>query len=76
MRYKKALITFVSICLIFTFLQICKAENNSDGKTYIYVIPVEGVIDNGVAVFTERAINEAEKTQAKALIFEIDTPVG
>ncbi len=76
MRYKKALITFVSICLIFTFLQICKAENNSDGKTYIYVIPVEGVIDNGVAVFTERAINEAEKTQAKALIFEIDTPGG
>lgn len=76
MRYKKALITLVSICLIFTFLQTCKAENNSDGKTYIYVVPVEGVIDNGIAAFTERAINEAEKAQAKALIFEIDTPGG
>lgn len=76
MRYKKALIIFVSICCMLTFFHTCKAESGPNNKAYVYVIPVEGVIDNGLAVFVERAINEAEKVQAKALIFEIDTPGG
>ncbi len=76
MRYKKTLIILVSICCMLTFFHTCKAESGPNSKAYVYVIPIEGVIDNGLAVFTERAINEAEKAQAKALIFEIDTPGG
>lgn len=76
MRYKKALIILVSICCMLTFFHTGKAESGPNNEVYVYVIPIEGVIDNGLAVFAERAINEAEKAQAKALIFEIDTPGG
>ena len=40
------------------------------------VVPVENVIDGGLAAFIERIVTEAEKEQAEGIIFHIDTPGG
>lgn len=39
----------------------------------VYVIPVEGIIDLGLAPFVERALDEAAAAGAAAVILEIDT---
>ncbi|MEX2016152.1 MAG: ATP-dependent Clp protease proteolytic subunit, partial [Candidatus Hydrogenedentales bacterium] len=42
----------------------------------VIVCPIEGMIDEGIAVIVERAVEEANEKGAKALIFRIDTPGG
>lgn len=42
----------------------------------VYVIPVTGVIDQGLAKFVRRGIDEACRTGARAIIINIDTPGG
>ncbi|NLU10543.1 MAG: nodulation protein NfeD [Tepidanaerobacter acetatoxydans] len=76
MRYKEVLITIFLICLIFAPVEQSLAENAIKASEYVYIVPVRGVIDNGLATFVIRGIREAEEMQAKALIFEIDTPGG
>lgn len=44
----------------------------SEGSV-VYVIPVEGVIDLGLAPFVERVLDEAATVSASAVILEIDT---
>ena len=39
----------------------------------VYVVPITGVIDLGLAPFVVRALDEAAKTGAKAVIFDINT---
>ncbi|MGE0644354.1 MAG: hypothetical protein AB7P24_11835 [Nitrospira sp.] len=39
----------------------------------VYVIPVEGIIDLGLAPFVERALDEAAAAGAAAVILDIDT---
>jgi len=43
-------------------------------QDFVVVCPIEGMIDDGVAVFVERAVREGRG--AKAIIFEVDTPGG
>ncbi len=45
----------------------------STTKGAVYVIPVKGVIDLGLAGFIQRVTEDAKTAQAKAVIFEIDT---
>ncbi|MCC6703625.1 MAG: nodulation protein NfeD [Thermomicrobiales bacterium] len=48
-----------------------------DGSTpVVYVIPITGTIDLGLAPFLERVIGEAEDAGAAAIILDIDTPGG
>jgi membrane-bound serine protease (ClpP class) len=42
----------------------------------IYRIPVNGVIELGLAPFIARSLNEAEKAGAQAVILDIETPGG
>lgn len=42
-------------------------------RSVVYVIPVEGVIDLGLAPFVERVLDEAAAAGAAAVILEIDT---
>lgn len=42
----------------------------------VYVVPVEEMIDPGLASFIERSIGEAEEEQADLILLEIDTPGG
>ena len=39
----------------------------------IYRVPIDGTIDLGLPPFIERAIEEAENNNAKAIIFDINT---
>jgi len=42
-------------------------------KNIVYVAPIKGVIDLGLAPFVERVLNEAQKNQAVAVILDINT---
>ncbi|MEX2283289.1 MAG: NfeD family protein [Gemmatimonadota bacterium] len=42
----------------------------------VYRIPVNGVIELGLAPFVERSIREAEKRGAHAILLELETPGG
>ena len=42
----------------------------------VYRIPVNGVIENGLAPFVARALKEAESANAAAAILDLDTPGG
>jgi len=42
-------------------------------KPIVYVAPIEGVIDLGLAPFVQRALQEADSTGAKAIILDINT---
>ncbi|MEI6148032.1 MAG: NfeD family protein [bacterium] len=42
----------------------------------VYIIPIEGVIDNALLYVIRRGLNEAEKAQADAIIFDMNTPGG
>jgi len=42
----------------------------------VYVIPIDGVIDLGLAPFVERALEEAESQQAAAIVLDINTLGG
>lgn len=42
-------------------------------KAIVYVLPIEGVIDLGLAPFVQRVIDEASQAGAAAVILEIDT---
>ncbi len=42
----------------------------------VWVIPVEGVIELGLAPFIERSLREAREAGARAVVLDIDTPGG
>jgi membrane-bound serine protease (ClpP class) len=42
----------------------------------VYIIPIEGVIDNALLYVIRRGLNEAEEAQADAIIFDMNTPGG
>lgn len=39
----------------------------------VYVVPVEGMIDNGLATYMERALADAAEAEAAAVVFHVDT---
>ncbi|MBA3967187.1 MAG: nodulation protein NfeD, partial [Nitrospirales bacterium] len=45
----------------------------SDQKSIVFVVPIEGVIDLGLAPFVQRVLDEATAAGAKAVILEINT---
>jgi membrane-bound serine protease (ClpP class) len=49
------------------------AQPASTQKNVVYVVPVKGVIDLGLAPFIQRVLNEAQKNQAAAVILDINT---
>ena len=42
----------------------------------VYVAPIKGTIERGIAAFITRVMTDAENNGADAVIFEIDTPGG
>lgn len=39
----------------------------------VYIVPLEGPIDKGLALYIDRAVSDAEAAGAKAIIFHVDT---
>ncbi len=46
------------------------------GETVVFVAPIRGEIDNGLAPFVKRAVREAEQAGASALVLPIDSLGG
>jgi len=46
------------------------------GDGSVYIIPVQGVIEEGLGAFVERSLNKAQDEGARAIILEINTPGG
>jgi membrane-bound serine protease (ClpP class) len=46
------------------------------GPRVVWVVPVEGVIELGLAPFVERSLREASAAGASAVVLDIDTPGG
>ena len=57
----------LSIFILFGEGQICAQ------KPVVFVAPIEGVIDLGLAPFVQRVLDEATAANAKAVILEINT---
>lgn len=61
---------FLSVVLILYACSLMAAPQT------VYVIPVEDIIDQGLARFVERGYQEAEQAGAALVILEVDTPGG
>src|SRR5688500_16304101 len=63
--------------LLLACLGILAGTTNSAAQEpVIYRIPVNGVIELGLAPFGERSIREAEKQGARAILLALETPGG
>ncbi len=75
LRYMLLLLFAVSVWTLEAMAQPETAvQNGADGTGFVVVCPVEEMVDDGLVVIVQRAINEAEG--AAALIFVVDTPGG
>ena len=54
----------------------CASEPAAPAGDAVYVIPVNGVIELGIAPFVARALAEAEAAGASAAVLELETPGG
>ncbi|MEO8324802.1 MAG: ATP-dependent Clp protease proteolytic subunit, partial [Nitrospirota bacterium] len=62
-----ALAIYLSVFIVFG---VSQADTQ---KSIVFVVPIEGVIDLGLAPFVQRVLTEAESTGAKAVILVINT---
>lgn len=53
-----------------------RAAQSADGPGAVYVVPITGTIDLGLAPYLERVLDEAAANEAAAVLLEIDTPGG
>jgi membrane-bound serine protease (ClpP class) len=44
-----------------------------ESKRFVYVVPIEGMIDLGLAPFIQRVLKEATENKAAAVVLEINT---
>ena len=62
-----ALAIFLSVFMVFV---VSQADTE---KPVVFVAPIEGVIDLGLAPFVQRVLDEAKAAEAKAVILNINT---
>lgn len=67
---------FVTFAFLFPLIAALPAWGQDEIGDVVVVCPIEGMIDEGIAVIVERAVREADEKSAIALIFRIDTPGG
>jgi membrane-bound serine protease (ClpP class) len=69
--------TFLSLSLLalglFSAGWSLYAKPDATTKNIVYIAPVKGVIDLGLAPFVQRVLDEAQKNQAAAVILDINT---
>lgn len=73
-----ARIAFVVVWLAISIASLVPASLSSaqDDGPSVYIIPINGTIDLGLAPYLDRVIGEAEDAGASAIILDIDTPGG
>ncbi len=78
--YRRSLVVFVGLLLCLASL----IGGSSGGRVHaqdtatnqVYVVPITGTIDLGLAPYLSRILDEAADNSAAAVILEIDTPGG
>lgn len=65
--------SWLTTLAVLTLLMLGAVPAAPSAGSVVYVIPVEGVIDLGLAPFVERVLDEAVVAGASAVILEIDT---
>lgn len=60
------------LILVFSFM----IYTVSNSLAEFVIVPIEGVIDGGLAAFVERAVKEAQEEGKEGIIFSVDTPGG
>ena len=73
LNFRGILIKINKQILFLTIFYFVNATNLHSANQVVYRVPIQGVIDLGLPTFIERIIDEAEKNQAQAIIFDIDT---
>ena len=63
----------VALLLIGALLPL---SGQTTGSGPVYVVPITGTIELGLAPFVERSVHEAEEAGAAAELLDIDTPGG
>jgi membrane-bound serine protease (ClpP class) len=58
------------VCACFT---TCASAPAQEKRPVVYVVPIEGIIDLGLAPFIQRVLDEAAEAGAAAVILEINT---
>src|SRR5215204_2502760 len=53
-----------------------QSEPSTTGSGAVYVVPISGTIDLGLAPYLSRVLDEAEAEGAAAVLLQIDTPGG
>ncbi|MGH2535595.1 MAG: NfeD family protein [Thermomicrobiales bacterium] len=62
--------------ILFSLLTIDYRAAAQDASGEVYVVPITGTIDLGLAPYLERVLGEAADADAAAVLLEIDTPGG
>ncbi|WP_370875607.1 NfeD family protein [Bacillus chungangensis] len=70
---RKAIIIFCFLAAGFLSFFPALADGKED---VVFVVPIEQNVEKGLHAFLKRAIHLAEEEQAKAIIFDINTPGG
>ncbi|WP_413362525.1 NfeD family protein [Robertmurraya sp. 2P01SA] len=65
------LLSFLAALIILALPNHGNADND-----VVYVVPIENSVEKGLSSFLKRGVETAEKENAKAIIFEINTPGG
>lgn len=75
---KKSLFHRIMIAAVFTclFCGFAATDAVKDTSEKIYVVPVKGEIEKGLAYFVQRCVDEAADSDAKAVILHMDTNGG
>ncbi len=59
--------------VVFGFLATFASAFAQERRPLVYIAPIEGVIDLGLAPFVQRVLDEATETGAAAVVLEINT---
>lgn len=73
---RKIRLGFIVLSFLTAFaIMVIPFKGNANNEV-VYVVPVEETVEKGLYAFLQRAVHTAEKENAKAIIFEINTPGG
>lgn len=71
---RKVRLGLTGALLLFGLLSACAASIDADGA--VHVLTAEGTVDQVMARYIDRGIDEAERTDAATVVIKIDTPGG
>ncbi|MDQ0156008.1 membrane-bound serine protease (ClpP class) [Robertmurraya andreesenii] len=66
----------IVLSFLFAFLLMLIPYHGNANNEIVYVVPIEETVEKGLSAFLKRAVATAEEENAKAIIFEINTPGG